>query len=122
MLTWISEGERLPMIAQTVLLAKPRQFGEFWDICTARILVRHEGVIPVPVRAGTDWPTDYWWSPAHGRAVIDSPTLVTGNSWWAAMDDLPLPPGAEHRRGPLGGHYFAQPVDVWIGKTKKEKR
>ena len=117
MLTWISESERLPMVAQTVLLAMPRQHEEFWDICTARILVRHEAVMPLPVRAGTDWPTDYWWAPSHGRAVLDRPTFVSGNNWWAAMDALPLPPGAEHRHG-MRGHYIVQPVNIWIGKAK----
>lgn len=115
MLTWISESERLPGIAQRVLLATPRQHEEFWDIRTAQILVQHEGVFPRSVPAGSEWPTDYWWAPSYGRSMLDAPVLVTGNNWWAAMDSIPLPPGAEHKTI-RGYHCVIQPTPVWVGK------
>jgi hypothetical protein len=107
---WISEAEQLPKIAQEVLLAVPRQGGEFWDLKVAQLLVRHEDVAPHPVKTGSRWPVDWWWSwNRDGGASV----LVTGNSWWALLDDIPLPPGAEHKTD-RGFHYIAQPKRVWV--------
>lgn len=94
MIAWISEREALPPVAQQVLLATPRQTSEFWDLAVARLLVRHEGVVPLPVEPGARWPTDYYWQ--RGQFGRDH-SLVTGNGWWALLDQIPLPPGAAHR-------------------------
>jgi hypothetical protein len=110
---WISESEALPPIAQTVLLAHPRQAGEFWDITTARLLVRYEGVVPRPVPKGSRWPAEYWWEANRGGSAQSYPFLVSGNSWWALLDDIPLPPGAEHRTE-SGQHYIVQPELVFV--------
>jgi hypothetical protein len=111
---WISEAERLPAIAQKVLLAVPRQHGEFWDLKIAQLLVRHEDVFPRPVAKGSRWPTDYYWdSSRDGRDVC----LITGNSWWALMDNIPLPPGAEHM-AERGFHYIAQPTPVFVSQSR----
>lgn len=91
MLNWISEAERLPKVAQSVLLLTPRQAGEWWDISVARILIQHEGVTPMPVNAGAKWPTSYWWSRFHRDTC-----LVTGNAFWASLEHINLPLGAEH--------------------------
>jgi hypothetical protein len=56
------------------------------------VLVRYEGVVPLPVRKGTRWPVDYFWS--DGRT--NSNVLITGNAYWASLDGINLPPGAEH--------------------------
>lgn len=109
---WISEADQLPPIAQPVLLAHPRQTGEFWDLRVAQLLVHHEGVVPRPIKKGERWATDYFWDASRdGRYT----TLVTGNSWWALLDDIPLPPGAEHRTE-RGYHYIAQPTPVFVGQ------
>lgn len=92
---WISEGEALPAIAQNVLVATPRQSGEFWDIVVACILVRHEGVVPQPVSPGARWPVDFYWG--FARRPNDN-FIVTGNGWWASMTEIDLPPGAEHQQ------------------------
>lgn len=113
---WKSEAEALPDIAETVLLATPRQFGDVWDIRTAKLLISHEGVLPLPVMAGKKWPTNYWWGVGHGNG---EPVLVTGNSWWAKLDKIPLPPGAAHATGQMGDTYIAQPVSVWIPPSPK---
>jgi hypothetical protein len=111
---WISEAERLPPIAQPVLLAVPRQTGEFWDLTVAKLLVQYEGVVPRPVPRGSEWPTRYFWdSSRDGRAT----TLVTGNSWWAMLDDIPLPPGAVHRIE-RGEHCIAQPELVFVPQSR----
>jgi hypothetical protein len=112
---WISEAEKLPPIAQKVLLAHPRQIGEFWDIRTAQLLVQYEGVAPVPVKRGDRWPTTYWWgSEGSDRSMF----LVTGNSWWTLLDTIPLPPGAEHRKDREFA-YVAQPNPVWVGQRER---
>lgn len=91
---WISESDRLPEIAQQVLLITPRQAGEFWNVSVACLLVRHEGVSPRPVAAGSSWPTDYWWSSARDRRDTQ---LITGNGWWSSLASIPLPDGAVHQ-------------------------
>lgn len=112
---WISEAEKLPPIAQKVLLAVPRQFGEFWDLKVAQLLVRHEDVSPRPVAKGSRWPTEWYWDSSQcGRDT----TLVTGNSWWALMDDIPLPPGAEHAAA-RGFHYIIQPMPVFVSQAPR---
>lgn len=111
---WISESEALPPIAQLVLFAHPRQQGEFWDITTAQLLARYDGVVPMPVPKGSRWATEYWWE--TNRGATSHPFLVTGNSWWTLLDDIPLPPGAEHKVE-RGYHYVAQPKPVWVGKS-----
>ena len=108
---WISEADELPHVGETVLLCAPRQHTEFWDIRTACILIRHEGVTPVPVKAGSRWPRDYYWGARRG----DETTMVTGNSYWARLDAIELPPGAEHRTE-RGQHFIAQPNDIWVGQ------
>jgi hypothetical protein len=110
---WISEAEQLPPIAQKVLLAVPRQTGEFWDLKVAQLLVRHEDVAPRPVPKGSRWPVEWSWN--SGR---DDVTLVTGNSWWSLMDDISLPPGAEHKTE-RGFHYIAQPVPVFVTQAPR---
>lgn len=113
---WISEQDRLPPIAQNVLCAFPRQFGEFWDLKTCSILVRHEGVYPAPVLAGDRWPTDYYWS--QGNPAKDS-RLVTGNAWWMLLCDIPLPPGAQHSVE-HGCHTVRQVDFDWVCQNKTE--
>ena|SRR5882757_6504880 len=110
---WISEAEALPEIAQTVLLAHPRQHDQFLDITTAKLLVQYEGVVPVPVAKGSKWPSTYYWETNHGGSVKSHPYLVSGNSWWTLMDSIPLPPGAEHRLE-RGHHYIAQPSLIFV--------
>ncbi len=110
---WISESEALPEIAQTVLLAHPRQTGEFWDITTARLLVQYDGVAPQPVPKGSRWPSTYYWEANRGGSVQSHPFLVTGNNWWALLDDIPLPPGAEHKTE-RGQYYVVQPTPVFV--------
>lgn len=113
-LTWISESIALPRIAQDVFLATPRQNGEFWDISIARLLARHEGVHPVPVAAGAEWPTDYYWNRSNnGRDVC----LVTGNGWWASMTDIPLPPKAVHK-ATMGFDFIHQVGDVFVPQRR----
>jgi hypothetical protein len=119
MLEWISEAEALPPIAEKVLLAHPRQSGEVWDIETARLLARHEDVRPLPIQPGGQWPTDFYWSRCeHGSTI-----LVTGNGWWARLDRIVLPPGAEQAYGPAGlggGHYVRQIGAVFIPQGRRE--
>lgn len=110
MLKWISEEQALPRIGQTVLLVTPRQRGEFWDIETVTLLARHEDVVARPVKRGSRWATDYYWS--RGQSVHDH-RLVTGNGWWAYLTTIPLPPGAVHASG--NGYDFVRQVgDVFI--------
>jgi len=115
MLEWISEGEALPIVGQTVLLASPRQFDKFWDIRSAMILVRHEAVVPRPIVAGDDWPTDYYWALEKGNRDT---RLVTGNNWWASLAEIPLPPGARHTSDRLGYNYIEQIGSVFIPKRR----
>lgn len=115
---WISESEALPRIAQTVLLCHPRQCGEFWDVTTAKLLVQHEGVIPRPVPKGSKWPTTYYWETNHGGSIKSHPYLVTGNSWWALLNEIFLPPGAKHGTE-RDYHYIVQPVSVWVGQSSQ---
>lgn len=110
---WISESTALPRIGEKVLLLVPRQYGECWDMHVAWLAVNDEDVVPYPVTRGTHWPTDFWWNTAQTHSF---PVLVTGNAWWSAMGTLPVPPGAEHRYGIQGEHYFAQPTPVWVGQ------
>lgn len=112
---WISEADQLPPIAQPVFYTAPRQSGEFWDTTVARLLVHYEGVCPRPVKAGDQWPTTYHWSHDHFSA---NTSLVTGNGWWAWMDDIPLPPGAEHRKE-RGQHYIAQIGECFVPMKSK---
>lgn len=116
MLKWISEAEALPRTAQKVLLAHPRQAGEFWDLHVAQILIQYEGVCPMPVKVNTRWPANYWWSWGDKTAAD---LLVTGNAWWAFLDGLPLPPGAEHATE-RGYSFIAQPRPVFVGQSKDE--
>lgn len=92
-LKWISESVGLPRIAQSVLLASPRQSGEFWDLRVASLLVRHEDVVPKPVKAGDPWARYYYWKVDH---FGEHNVFLTGNNWWALMNCINLPPGAEH--------------------------
>lgn len=112
---WISEAEQLPPVAQKVLLAVPRQGGEFWDLKVAQLLIQNEDVTPRPVPPGSRWPTEWYWN--SGRDT----TLVTGNSWWALMDDIPLPPGAQHMTE-RGFHYIAQPEPVFVAPAPRAVR
>lgn len=115
MLKWISEAEALPPIGQPVLFIDPRQAGEHWDANVACILVDHEAVFPRPVKPGDQWPTQYRWARTYGGDLI---SLVTGNGWWAWMDEIPLPPGAEHRKE-RGQHWIAQPTSVFINQNPR---
>lgn len=117
MMKWISEAEALPKIAQVVLLAHPRQGGEFWDITTARLLVQYDGVAPSPVTKGSRWPTTYYWETNHGGSANSYPYIVSGNSWWALLDGISLPPGAEHK-SERGYHYIAQPMPVFVARGR----
>lgn len=117
-LNWVREDAALPKIAQWVLLAHPRQNGHFWDIVTAQILVRHESVYPKPVPLGGPLATEYWWETNRGGSVKSHPFLVTGNNWWASLDHINLPPGADHIID-RGYHYVAQPIPVFVGKDKR---
>lgn len=118
---WISEAEQLPPIAQNVLLAVPRQFVEFWDLTTAKLLVQYEGVTPLPISKGQKWPTTYWWERNHGGSIKRHPCLITGNAWWTLLDAIPLPPGAEHRTE-RGHHYIAQPSPVFVMQLPVQRR
>ena len=91
---WISETTELPKVAHSVLLATPRQFDEFWDIRHAQLLIGHEGVVPGPIPAGSRWRSDQYWQVGRRQGEI---VLITGNSWWSHINQIPLPPGAEHR-------------------------
>lgn len=110
MLKWVSEEDRLPKIGQKVLLLSPRQGGGWWDPSIAMILVRYEGVVPLPINKGAKWPVNYYWS--DGRT--NSHTLITGNAYWAALDEINLPPGAEHYSD-VYGHEFQQVGFEWVG-------
>jgi hypothetical protein len=114
---WIREDQALPRIAQPILLAHPRQSGDFWDILTAKLLVRHEDVCPIPKPQG-DWPTEWWWETNRGGSAQSSPILVTGNSWWTHLDDIPpnLPPGAQHVHDAHGYRYVIQTEAFWVQK------
>jgi hypothetical protein len=112
MIKWTSEADELPKVAQKVLLATPRQDGEFWDLQVAQILIRHEGVVPQPVTKGGRWATDYYWG--YDK---DGMKLVTGNAWWAPLDTIPLPPGAEHKFE-RGYHYVSQPAPIFVAQRK----
>lgn len=109
-LKWISESEALPPIGQPVLFMDPRQADSFWDIAVAHLAARHEDVRPQPVEPGSVWPTEYHW--ASDRAGRDI-TLVTGNGWWARLDGIELPPGANHETI-RDFHCIAQPKPVFI--------
>ena len=113
---WFSEAEKLPMIAEDVLLASPRQFDDFWDLRVMCILVRYEGVVPAPVPKGTKWPVDYYWG--SGSNVRDT-RLISGNAWWARLDKITLPPGAVHDWGRRGDHFLRQKDFVWVGQTPR---
>jgi len=116
LLTWVSEATALPRVGQAVLLATPRQSGEFWDVSAARLLAAYEGVVPRPVAAGSRWPTDYYW----GRSNIGRDTcLITGNGWWASMTALPLPPGAAHG-SECGYDYIRQVGECFLPIRKPE--
>jgi hypothetical protein len=118
MLKWISEADALPPIAQPVFLMTPRQSGDFWDMSVACILVDYEGVRPRPIKPGDQWPTTYRWGRTYGGDLI---SLVTGNAWWALMNEIPLPPGAEHASRVAFGdrqHWFAQPKPVFVGQKR----
>lgn len=109
---WISEADALPMIAQRVLYMSPRQSGEFWDTQVARLLCRHEAVVPMPVKPGGEWPTSYYWSLDHWGK---DNSIVTGNGYWAYMDGIALPPGAEHKvLGPRNDRLIVQIGDQFI--------
>jgi len=94
MIEWRSEEDALPKIGQSVLLASLRQLGEYWDLSSSMILVKHEGVVPRPIRKGSAWPTDFWWGDGRDPKNI---RLITGNAWWASWTDISLPPGAVHK-------------------------
>lgn len=111
---WISESEALPRVAQPVFFMAPKQADNHWTISVACILIRYEEVHPHPVKPGSRWPIEFWWGRPRGSDLV---SLVTGNGWWAAMDDIPLPPGAEHRTE-RGYHFIAQPEDVFVGQGK----
>ncbi|GEP11746.1 hypothetical protein [Methylobacterium gnaphalii] len=113
-LKWISEGDALPKVGQVVLVATPRSVGEFWNVATARLLIRFEEVAAVPVKAGSAWPSDYWWG--YGRQGQEV-GLITGNGFWAALEAIPLPPGAEHQHM-NGYHAVAQIGDVFIPQKR----
>lgn len=106
---WFSEAEKLPEIAETVMLASPRSSGDFWDLRLAMILVRHEGVVPMPVPNESKTPVDFYWAP---DGDIRKSRLVTGRQWWARLDTINLPPGAEHARGRRGEHFIRQTVSA----------
>lgn len=113
MLEWISESEQLPLVGETILLATPRQFDVFWDIRTAWLSVRHEDVLPVPVKPGGRWPVDYSWRLGNSRDA--GIVIVSGNSWWSRLDQISLPPGANHRIV-NGYHCIEQLGSVFIPK------
>lgn len=112
---WISEAEELPKVGETVLFMVPRQADNIWDISTAVLLVTHEDVRPRPIKPGARWPVDYSWCRGRGRSDV---CLVTGNGWWARLDDIPLPPGAAHRTDHPGGHYIEQIGNPFIPQGK----
>lgn len=109
-LVWISEAERLPRIGQHVLVAIPRQMGDFWDLSVRCILARHEDVIPRPVCAGDEWPVDYYWGLPTARGEN---CLVTGNGYWASLESIPLPLGAAHD-AERGFTFVRQIGDVFV--------
>lgn len=123
MIEWISEAAELPRIGESVLLANPRQSGEFWDIETAWLMARYDGVVALPVSPGSRWPTDYAWNRhRHGGGFgSDGVLLITGNAWWARLDQIPLPPAAEHRVGPNGYPFVAQIGDAFIPMTREAR-
>jgi hypothetical protein len=94
-ITWISEAERLPDIAQDVLFLHAHGDG-FFKVAVACILVAHEGVQPRPADPEGKAPTDFWWN-IGGSAAGRHVHLATGKYWWAPLTELNLPAGAEHR-------------------------
>lgn len=112
---WISEVEALPPAGQPVFYMAPRQADTFWDVKVARLHIRYDGARIRPVKPGDEWPTDFWWSMDHFNSETG---LVTGNGWWAWMDDIPLPPGAEHRRE-RDQHYIAQIGNVFVSQRTR---
>lgn len=117
-LVWISESDHLPRVGQMVLFMHPRQAGEFWDIEVKCLLARHEDVMTRAVAAGGQWPTDFHWGNPRSR---EGTVLVTGNGWWAYMDAIPLPPGAEHRAD-RGWKNVYQTGDVFIPQSRETSR
>lgn len=117
---WISEGEDLPKIGQRILLCSPRQHAEFWDMSVMCLMVDYDGVVPLPVKAGGEWPTRYFWGdPYYGRQHCK---LITGNAWWSTFEGIELPPRALHRyMGPRNDHVIVQDGDVWVGRNELTK-
>lgn len=111
MLDWVSEEDRLPPIAQTVLVALPRRSDPLWDIRVGYVFVRHEGVAPHPVKRGDRWPVDFFWGFAPGHRDT---SLITGNGFWSSLSSINLPPGAAHSFA-RGQHWIAQSDFEWIG-------
>lgn len=118
-LNWTREDVALPRIAQPILLAHPRQSGDFWDLAIGKLLVKHEDVCPIPRPRGHRWPTDWWWEVNRGGSAQSNPWLVTGNNYWAALDAIPLPPGAAHARD-RSYHYLIQTAKAFVGQGEKE--
>ena len=110
MINWISEENSLPMSGQTIIHASPRMRDEFWNIRIRTLLIRFEGVIPLPVPKGSkNWPTEYYWGdPYNGKNT----SLITGNGYWANLTDLTLPPNTEIFNGSCGDKYI-------VGKNRE---
>jgi hypothetical protein len=49
-----------------------------------------------------------------------NPILVTGNAWWAPMNNIALPPHAEHRVI-RGDNCIVQTSPIWVGQKGFER-
>jgi hypothetical protein len=83
-LVWHRVEDKLPEVAQVVLVASPRK--DHWQVRSARLYIRHEGVRPTPEQIA-DRPTDFWFDSAYpGTGDM---RLVRPGVMWAEM---PAPP------------------------------
>lgn len=60
-LTWTRLGDRLPEVAQHILLASKREGDGFWRVRDAVLLIRHEDVHPSISDFGRDGIPSLWW-------------------------------------------------------------
>lgn len=93
---WTRETVALPKIAQPVLLIRPgHNTNSYWLAHVACILVRHEDVTPHPINIGDEMPSDFYWSPGFFSTDV---ALVTGDGYWAPLNNIALPDGLEHKQ------------------------
>lgn len=82
---WHKVEQRLPPVGRPVLVASLRDDG--WCVRSACLLVRHEGVSPMPERVA-ERPTDFWFDAPRGQ---NDTRLVRPGMMWA---ETPSPDAA----------------------------